>query len=79
MIAPLSPGSYSVQVSGADGGTGEGIVEIYEITGPGAPTIGTATVAVTNLLTMVRVSDTGMDFQNKMLRSLRSAWRVLRR
>jgi hypothetical protein len=27
----LQPGSYSVVVSGADGGTGEGIVEVYEL------------------------------------------------
>lgn len=31
MVVQLTPGSYSVQVSGADGGTGDGIVEIYEI------------------------------------------------
>ena len=34
MIVNLSPGSYSVQVAGADGGTGDGIVEIYEIADP---------------------------------------------
>lgn len=34
MIVRLNPGSYSVQVSGADGGTGEGLVEVYEIADP---------------------------------------------
>lgn len=27
----LSPGSYTIQVSGADGGTGEALVEVYEL------------------------------------------------
>lgn len=31
LVIPLQAGSYSVQVSGADGGTGEAIVEIYEL------------------------------------------------
>lgn len=31
LIASLQPGSYTVQVRGADGGTGEALVEIYEI------------------------------------------------
>lgn len=34
MTVRLSPRSYSVQVSGANGGTGDGIVEIYEIEDP---------------------------------------------
>lgn len=31
LVIPLQAGSYTVQVSGADGGTGEAIVEIYEL------------------------------------------------
>ena len=31
LIAVLPPGSYTVQVRGADGGTGEALVEIYEL------------------------------------------------
>jgi hypothetical protein len=31
LLARLVPGSYTVQVRGADGGTGEGLVEIYEV------------------------------------------------
>jgi hypothetical protein len=31
LLATLTPGSYSIQVKGADGGTGEAIVEIYEV------------------------------------------------
>jgi len=30
-LTTLPPGSYSVQVKGADGGTGEALVEIYEV------------------------------------------------
>ncbi|MBL8208877.1 MAG: hypothetical protein JNM09_31960, partial [Blastocatellia bacterium] len=32
LLITLQPGGYTVQVSGADGGTGEAIVEIYEVT-----------------------------------------------
>ncbi len=32
LLVTLQPGGYTVQVSGADGGTGEAIVEIYEVT-----------------------------------------------
>ena len=31
LVTTLTPGSYTVQVSGADGGTGEALVEIYEV------------------------------------------------
>jgi len=31
LVVTLSPGSYTVLVSGADGGTGEALVEIYEV------------------------------------------------
>jgi len=31
IVLILAPGGYTVQVSGADGGTGEGLVEIYEV------------------------------------------------
>ena len=31
IVLTLAPGGYTVQVSGADGGTGEGLVEIYEV------------------------------------------------
>jgi hypothetical protein len=31
LLATLTPGSYSIQVKGADDGTGEAIVEIYEV------------------------------------------------
>jgi len=31
LVAVLPPGSYTVQVRGADGGTGEALVEIYEL------------------------------------------------
>lgn len=31
LVTVLSPGSYTVQVRGADGGTGEALVEIYEV------------------------------------------------
>ncbi|MGH7944922.1 MAG: lamin tail domain-containing protein [Opitutaceae bacterium] len=31
LLTSLAPGSYTVQVSGADGGTGEGLIEIYEV------------------------------------------------
>lgn len=31
LLTSLAPGSYTVQVRGADGGTGEGLVEIYEV------------------------------------------------
>jgi len=31
IVLSLSPGGYTVQVSGADGGTGEGLIEIYEV------------------------------------------------
>jgi hypothetical protein len=31
IVMSLQPGSYTVQVQGADGGTGEGLVEIYEV------------------------------------------------
>ncbi len=31
MLISLPPGSYTVQLTGKDGGTGEGLVEIYEI------------------------------------------------
>jgi hypothetical protein len=31
LLTTLAPGSYTVQVSGADGGTGEALVEIYEV------------------------------------------------
>jgi hypothetical protein len=30
LITALPPGSYTVQIKGADGGTGEALVEIYE-------------------------------------------------
>ena len=30
-IPNVSPGGYTVQVAGADGGTGEGLIEIYEL------------------------------------------------
>jgi hypothetical protein len=32
LVATLPAGSYTVQVSGADGGTGEALIEIYEVT-----------------------------------------------
>jgi hypothetical protein len=31
LLTSLAPGSYTVQVSGSDGGTGEALIEIYEI------------------------------------------------
>jgi hypothetical protein len=31
LVTTLNPGSYTVQVRGADGGTGEALVEIYEV------------------------------------------------
>jgi hypothetical protein len=31
LVLSLAPGGYTVQVSGADGGTGEALVEIYEV------------------------------------------------
>ena len=31
LLTTLAPGSYTVQVKGADGGTGEALVEIYEV------------------------------------------------
>jgi hypothetical protein len=31
LVTALAPGSYTVQVSGADGGTGEALVEIYDV------------------------------------------------
>jgi hypothetical protein len=31
LVVTLTPGSYTVQVKGADGGTGEALVEIYEV------------------------------------------------
>jgi hypothetical protein len=31
LLAILTPGSYTVQVRGADGGTGEALIEIYEV------------------------------------------------
>jgi hypothetical protein len=31
LLLTLAPGSYTAQVSGADGGTGEGLIEIYEV------------------------------------------------
>ena len=31
LLTTLPPGSYSVQVKSADGGTGEALVEIYEV------------------------------------------------
>ncbi|MBI4622734.1 MAG: immunoglobulin domain-containing protein [Verrucomicrobia bacterium] len=31
LVTPLTPGSYTVQVSGVNGGTGEALVEIYEV------------------------------------------------
>lgn len=31
LLADLAPGSYTVQVRGADGGTGEALVELYEV------------------------------------------------
>ena len=31
LLTTLPPGAYSVQVKGADGGTGEALVEIYEV------------------------------------------------
>jgi len=31
LLIALAPGSYTVQVKGADGGTGEGLVELHEI------------------------------------------------
>jgi hypothetical protein len=31
LLTSLAPGSYTVQVSGADGGTGEALIEIYEV------------------------------------------------
>ena len=31
MVITLPPGAYTAQVSGADGGTGQAIVEIYEL------------------------------------------------
>jgi hypothetical protein len=34
LLTTLAPGSYTVQVRGADGGTGEALVEIYEVVGP---------------------------------------------
>jgi hypothetical protein len=31
LIANLPPGSYTAQVRGSDGGTGEALIEIYEL------------------------------------------------
>jgi hypothetical protein len=31
LVAALPPGSYTAQVRGADGGTGEALIEIYEL------------------------------------------------
>ena len=31
LLTSLAPGSYTVQVRGADGGTGEALIEIYEV------------------------------------------------
>jgi hypothetical protein len=31
LLTSLAPGSYTVQVSGSDGGTGEALIEIYEV------------------------------------------------
>jgi hypothetical protein len=31
LLMTLTPGSYTVQVRGADGGTGEALIEIYEV------------------------------------------------
>ncbi|MSU49391.1 MAG: hypothetical protein EXS37_09950 [Opitutus sp.] len=31
LVTSLTPGSYTVQVSGVNGGTGEALVEIYEV------------------------------------------------
>ena len=42
-------------------------------------TKGTRISAVTSLAITVAVSDIGMDFQNRMLRSLRSAYKQSRR
>jgi hypothetical protein len=34
LVTSLATGSYTVQVSGADGGTGEALIEIYEVQAP---------------------------------------------
>ena len=31
IIVSLAPGSYTVQVRGADGGTGEALIEVYDL------------------------------------------------
>jgi hypothetical protein len=31
LLTSLAPGSYTVQIRGSDGGTGEGLIEIYEV------------------------------------------------
>ena len=31
LVVTLAPGSYTVQLSGSDGGTGEGMIEVYEV------------------------------------------------
>jgi hypothetical protein len=31
LLVTLAPGAYTVQLSGADGGTGVGLLEIYEV------------------------------------------------
>jgi 7-keto-8-aminopelargonate synthetase-like enzyme len=31
LLTTLAPGSYTVQVRGADGGTGEALIELYEV------------------------------------------------
>jgi hypothetical protein len=36
LLTTLPPGSYTVQVRGADDGTGEALVEIYEVPWPGS-------------------------------------------
>ena len=31
LVVTLQPGVYTAQVSGANGGTGDGVVEVYEV------------------------------------------------
>jgi uncharacterized protein YfaP (DUF2135 family) len=50
LIATLQPGAYTVQISGADGGSGVAIFEAYEIVAPAVPSTPPSSTTATGTL-----------------------------
>jgi uncharacterized protein YfaP (DUF2135 family) len=62
LVATLQPGSYTVQISGADGGSGVALFEAYEITPPASTATGTLRGIIRDGVTNLGVSGVALAF-----------------